>query len=96
MVAPLFGDASILVVTNLADGAPGSLREAIAAAHAADTISFAVRGTIVLTNGELLVTKNLKIAGPGATNLAVSARSQARVLEILPHATVSLFRSDDL
>jgi len=34
----------------------------------------------------MLVTKNLRIAGPGATKLAVSAGSQGPVLEILPDA----------
>src|SRR5436853_606207 len=77
-------EARIHTITNLDDGGPGSLRQEIATAHAGDTISFAVRGTILLTNGELLVTKNLRIAGPGATNLAISAGSQGRILEILP------------
>jgi hypothetical protein len=90
VVDSIFGQGRTHIVTNLADGGPGSLREEIATTHAGDTISFAVGGTIVLTNGELLVTKKLIIAGPGATNLAVSARSQGRILEILPHAEVSL------
>lgn len=90
-LAVLSMHGATLTVSNLNDNGVGSLREAIAAAQAADTISFAVRGTIVLTNGELVVRNNLRIAGPGATNLAVSVRGQGRVLEILPHATVSVF-----
>src|SRR5437868_4974584 len=49
----LFGERRARVVTNLDDGGLGSLREQIATARAGETISFAVRGTIVLTNGEL-------------------------------------------
>jgi len=90
VVDPLFGHGRTNIVTSLDDDGPGSLRDAIATARAAETISFGVRGTIILTNGELLVTKNLSIAGPGATNLAISALSQARVLEIVPGAELSL------
>ncbi|HEY2081269.1 MAG TPA: hypothetical protein VGI88_00685, partial [Verrucomicrobiae bacterium] len=86
----LNGRGAMDVVTNLDDGGPGSLRDAIATAQAGDTISFAVRGTIVLTNGELLISQNLKIAGPGATNLAISAARQSRVLEIYSNAVVNL------
>ena len=55
-----------------------------------DTISFDVRGTIILTNGELLVTKNLRIVGPGATNLGISAANQSRVLKIISPVKVRL------
>jgi hypothetical protein len=86
---PLLGQRSTRIVSNLDDSGPGSLRDAIAIARAGDTISFGVRGIIVLTN-ELLIGTNLKIAGPGATNLAVSALNQSRVLEILPETAVSI------
>ena len=86
----LFGRGMSSIVTNLDDGGPGSLREEIATAQAGGTISFALRGAIVLTNGELLISKNLRIVGPGATNLAVSARSQSRVMKILPGVAVDL------
>jgi hypothetical protein len=78
------------MVTSLDDSGPGSLREQVANADSGDTISFAVSGTIVLTNGELLINKNLRISGPGATNLAISAASLSRVVEILPHTTISI------
>jgi hypothetical protein len=78
------------VVTNLDDGGPGSLREELASANAGDTISFAISGTIVLTNGELSISNSLKIAGPGSTNLAISAAGQSRVLEIFTNAAVKL------
>ena len=91
VVNSIFGKDKPRVVSNLNDGGSGSLREEIASARAGDTISFAVRGNIVLTNGQLLVTNNLRIAGPGAAYLAISARSQGRILEILPNAKIHLF-----
>ena len=87
----LLADARKHLVKNLGDGGPGSLREELATAQGGDTISFAVHGTIVLTNGQLLLTKDLTIAGPGATKLAISGSGQSRVLQILPGAAVSLF-----
>jgi len=50
-----------------------SLRDAIAAATPGETIDFSVTGTINLTQGELLINKNLTIAGPGANLLTVDA-----------------------
>src|SRR6266699_2540647 len=58
-------------VTSTADNGPGSLRQAIANAAAGETIDFAVSGTITLTSGELLITKNLISSGPVASNLVV-------------------------
>jgi hypothetical protein len=80
-------------VSNLADDGPGSLRAAIAAANAnpgADLIDFAprLRGTVALTGGELAVTDDLLIAGPGARRLAVSGGDASRVFRIEGGATV--------
>ncbi|MBI3851466.1 MAG: CSLREA domain-containing protein [Verrucomicrobia bacterium] len=74
--------AATLTVTNLDDSGPGSLRQAIADAAPGDTIDFAtnVTGTITLTSGELVVTNDLTISGPGATNLTVSGNFTSRVL----------------
>src|SRR5262245_33859301 len=58
-------------VTTTADSGPGSLRNAIATAAVGETIDFAVTGTITLTNGELLIAKDLTISGPGAGNLTI-------------------------
>ena len=63
--------AATNTVTTTADSGPGSLRDAIAAAAAGDTINFAVTGAITLTSGELLINKNLTVAGPGAGILTV-------------------------
>ena len=72
--------AATLVVTKLADADDGtcnadcSLREAIAAANAGDTVSFAadVRGTITLVMGDLVIDRPLTIAGPGQRALTIS------------------------
>src|SRR5438094_8897774 len=59
------------IVTTTADSGPGSLRDAISTAAPGETISFAVTNAITLTNGELVINKNLIIAGPGAAILAI-------------------------
>ena len=64
-------------VSTLADGGPGSLRDAVAQANAhagADTIDFqpGQTGTIALTGGELDLADDLAITGPGADQLTVS------------------------
>src|SRR6266446_4488682 len=71
--------AATLTVTNACDNGPGSLRQAILDAAPSDTINFSVTGTITLTTGELSITNDLSIAGPGATNLALSGNYASRV-----------------
>src|SRR5438445_3914634 len=85
----LFGAASLCegttrTVTNLNDSGSGSLRDTIAASIAGDTIVFGagVTGVINLTNGELLIERDLTIIGPGAEALTMKARSNARVFRI--------------
>jgi hypothetical protein len=71
---------AVITVTTLNDSGPGSLRQAIADAVPGDTIDFAVTATITLTTGQLLITNNLTISGPGATNLTISGNNASRVL----------------
>src|SRR5437588_3026065 len=82
--------AATLTVTTANDSGAGSLRQAIQNAASGDTINFSVTGTIALTNGELLITNNLTITGPGATNLAVSGNNQSRVFEIGSNVSVTI------
>jgi hypothetical protein len=76
------------MVRNLADSGPGSLRQAILDANAnpgPDVIRFAPaarEGTIVLTGGQLDITDNLTIDGPGDDRLAVSGNDVSRVFQI--------------
>jgi hypothetical protein len=84
---------STLTVTNNLDSGPGSLRAEIAAAKPRDAIAFAQSldgQTIKLTSGELDITKNLTIQGPGAGQLTVSGGGWTRVFEVAKGSNVSL------
>ena len=87
---------STFTVLNLADSGLGSLREAILDANAnpgANLIRFAPSardGTVVLTSGELNITDNLEIDGPGADRLAVSGNDSSRVFRINSGVAVSI------
>ncbi|MBS1811449.1 MAG: CSLREA domain-containing protein [Acidobacteria bacterium] len=80
---------AILTVTKTADTNDGvcdadcSLREAIAAANANDTIQFSALfnapQTITLALGELAINQSLTIQGPGANLLTVSGNNAVRV-----------------
>jgi hypothetical protein len=79
---------SAFPVLNFLDSGPGSLREAILAANSepgADLISFAPAardGSIALTGGQLNITDDLTIDGPGANHLTVSGNNSSRVFSI--------------
>src|SRR5262249_57360173 len=82
-------------ITTRADGGPGSLRAAVARANAhtgADVIAFddGLTGTIALTGGELDITDDLKINGPGADKLTVSGGNISRVFQVEAGETVSI------
>lgn len=89
---------STFTVGNLADSGTGSLRQAVLDANAnsgADAIDFAngLSGTVVLTGGQLSITDDLQIDGPGADRLAVSGNDVSRVFQISTGVAVSI---DDL
>ena len=92
---------STFLVSNLADSGPDSLRRAILDANAnsgADVITFApgLHGTITLTSGELQITNDLDIEGPGANKLTISGNDSSRVFDIIdinpsnPQTTVTI------
>ena len=81
--------AATVVVTNLADSGPGSLRAALASAQGGDVITFAVTGTITNSSAELVISNNLDVIGPGANTLAVSGKNLNRAFHILSGAAVS-------
>ena len=74
--------AATLTVTSSANSGAGTLRDTLAIAANGDTINFSISGTITLTNGELLVTNNLTILGPGPANLAVNGNANRRVFHV--------------
>lgn len=77
IAAPAAG-AATYPVTNANDGGPGSLRQAVIDANAnpgADTITFSgagASGTIRLTTGEIAITDDVTITGPGAGALSIT------------------------
>jgi hypothetical protein len=92
VVLPVSTEAATLLVQSTADGGgscPGptcTLRQAITHAAAGDTITFGLppESTIGLTSGELSIDKDLRISGPGATQLKVqrSAASSTPLFRI--------------
>jgi hypothetical protein len=86
LAAIRLGVGATNVVTNpLDDNSAGSLRVTIAASAPNDVVTFApgLTGIISLTNGELFVSNNLAILGPGATNLVISGNKNSRVFNII-------------
>jgi hypothetical protein len=80
-------------VTNLNDNGPGSLLQAVATASAGSTITFdsSLRGQIVLTSGDLVISKNLTIRGPGAHILSiVGGKHLTHKLSVLAGVTVTI------
>src|SRR5262245_26013114 len=82
-------------VSTLADAGPGSLRDAVARANThggVDIIDFqpGLTGTIALAGGELDITDDVKINGPGADQLTVSGSNLSRVFKVEPGETVSI------
>jgi len=96
MTAAPGGASTVLTVDSLADGAAQasdcttpvvdscSLRDAIAAAADGDTITFksGLTGTILLTNGVLLVEDALTLTGPGSASITVDADGSKNVFYV--------------
>ena len=88
------------VVNSAADPGDGTcdvaectLREAIAAAYAGDVITFdpALDGaTIGLGGSQLMIDRDLTIAGPGAGKLTIHGRSASRVLAVNAGVTATV------
>lgn len=79
--------AATFQVSVLADSGPGSLRQAVLDANAmagADEVTFlpGLTGTIVLTSGEIPITDDLTVSGPGAGVLTVSGNNSSRIFQI--------------
>ena len=74
--------ANTITVTSTADSGAGSLRAAVTAAAAGDTITFSVTGKIVLTSGPIVLNKALTISGPGPKQLTISGNHVSRVITV--------------
>ncbi len=79
--------AATFTVTNLDDSGPGSLRQAVLDANTptgTHTIEFqpGLTGTITLTSGEIWITGNMTINGPGASVLAISGNNASGVFNV--------------
>ena len=75
---------STFTVMNLNDSGPDSLRQAVLDANdnpGADTINFAVSGTIGLTSGQMTITDDLAINGNG--RITISGNHASRVFQII-------------
>jgi len=86
---------AVFPVTSLADGGPGTLRQAILAANATpgdDAITFGVTGTINLASALPDLSTNIDIQGPGANLLTVRRDTGGyyRVFAVASGATVTL------
>src|SRR5215467_8639044 len=87
----LAAHATTITVTNTNDNGPGSLRQALAVANNGDAIdATGVSGVISLTTGELLVSKNVTINGPGADVLAVDGNMISQVFVTGTGTTVTI------
>ena len=94
LVASLAQAANYTVVNN-ADSGPGSLRAAIEAANAsagADAIRIhgGLQGVIVLTSGQLNISTDMVIRGPGQEKLIVSGNGASRIFRINGAAHVEI------
>jgi hypothetical protein len=75
-------------VTNLSNTGAGSLRSAIASANATapgpNIVNFApgLTGTILLTSGQIQISRALMIVGPGADNLTIDGNANSRIFGI--------------
>src|SRR5262249_29424471 len=79
-------------VTTLVDNVPGSLRQALVDTPSGGAVDFqpGLAGTITLTAGELVIDKDLTVAGPGASALTVSGNNASRVFRVTSGVTVAI------
>ena len=80
-------------VNALRDNGTGSLRWAIAVANPGSTITFdtSLRGTILLTSGDLNIAKDLTIRGSDAHMVSISSGKSGHIVHILGGVTVTIF-----
>jgi hypothetical protein len=84
--------AGTYTVTNLADSGFGSLRYGIEDSPANTIINFqpGLTGTISLTGGELELSGDVTIVGPGPAQVSVSGTHQSRIFNVYS-GTVAIY-----
>ena len=79
-------DLATITVTSNADSGAGTLRNAITAATAGDTITFSAGMTVTMSSGKLTINKNLTIDGDlnddGTADVTIDANYTSQVLQI--------------
>ena len=90
LLYPSLSSCKTLSVTNLNDSGAGSLRRSVLSASPGDVIECDVNGTIVLTSGEILISNNIQIKGPGADLLMVSGNNNSRIFKITGLSSVDI------
>jgi predicted outer membrane repeat protein len=81
---------STLLVTNNADnGAAGTLRWAVQQARKNDTIVIDTTQTIVLTQGQIVVEKDLTVEAPKNTTATVSGGFTSSIFEVFASVTLN-------
>jgi beta-glucanase (GH16 family) len=84
---------SALVVTNLNDSGPGSLRQALMTIADGGTITFdpgLAGGTVALTSGQLAIDSPVTIDASAAPGVAVSGGNSSRVVRVAAGAVVAI------
>ena len=72
-------------VTNVNDAGPGSLRQAVTqanAANGADTILVSAPGEILLTSGQIQISDSVTITGTGIANSTINAQRKSQIFNI--------------
>lgn len=82
--------ARTITVQSNADSGPASLRAILATASGGDTINVAASKNIILTSGELVVTKDLTIRGPGANGPTIDGGGKSRVFRVIAGVTATI------
>jgi hypothetical protein len=92
---PVAARSDTITVTNTNDSGPGSLRQALIDVQDGDTIAFDLKlpATILLISAELVINKNIGVAGPGANLLTIARAQNApsfRIFHVSPSHTVTI------
>ena len=78
-----------LTVTTFSDTGAGSLRDALGAAGAGDSINFSLPANAVIAlNSELLITKSVTINGAMVVNLSIDGGYAGRAFNLSAPATI--------